>query len=955
MHRIAAGELDYPDPESSNRRGRSPSMTAVLDAHDRGARPRILVVGGGAAGTLVAIHLARTAGRRSTGCDLVLVDPADLLGRGVAFGTTDPGHLLNVPASGMSALPENPGHFVAWRGAQDPDRPSLPWDFAPRRQFAWYLQETLADALAGAAGQVTLRHVRARVVAARRAGPGVVLTTEEGRELPADAAVIATGLPEAGHAWAPEALASSAFFVPNPWAPGALDVVRRDRGGPRGVLLVGTGLTMVDVALSLTGPAARPDRVLHAVSRSARLPRVHARSAKLPTIPDVSDWDTDLAGLRVRVGRHLDEVTRATGDWRPAMDGLRFQVPALWARMTEADRTAFLARDAGAWNVLRHRMPRSSADTLAALRAAGRLTLHRGTVTGAEPLRHGGLRTGRADGQQDDVGWVVNCTGPQADVRLLGDPLLDDLLRPGGLATAATAGMGFRTANGRLVAADGSSEAPLWTLGALRRGELWESTAVPEIRTQALGLATAVLDAVAPLPRRLADGRLVSGRHPIARPRDPLGLPISTTAEAAGSFNAGLERVMRLQNGAEDLLREATLLDPDFALAHAALAMLGHEAGASADVTASLAAARRAIRVRGDDRERSLVAVIEQRVTDVRRSGAQALKAHIAHHPRDVLAVSAAVPTIAFSGVTDLQQEAWDLVEGLAPAYGDHWWYISLLAFTRQDQSRFEEAGLLAESALACEPSSGHAAHAQTHVMYETGQHEPGLAWLDHWITETGRSAGFRAHFAWHAALHELALSDLDAVHRRFEQQLAPPGVTGVRALVDSASLVWRWRLEARELGRGPWPPSAEPVLRAVDPQLLARPETPFTALHAAVALAANGEQVALEGLRRWCRASREPSLRGQVATVCEALAAVGNADWGTAARLLAGVLPDLVQLGGSAAQREIFEETLLFSLIQDGQDERAGALLDARLARRDSPLDRRRRCTLSGAVSPVR
>jgi hypothetical protein len=92
------------------------------DAEARAARPRIVIVGGGAAGTLVALHLIRTAGRRSTGCDIVLLDPVDLLGRGVAFGTTDERHLLNVPASGMSALPEDPGHFVAWRGRQDPDR-----------------------------------------------------------------------------------------------------------------------------------------------------------------------------------------------------------------------------------------------------------------------------------------------------------------------------------------------------------------------------------------------------------------------------------------------------------------------------------------------------------------------------------------------------------------------------------------------------------------------------------------------------------------------------------------------------------------------------------------------------------------------------------------------------------------------------------------------------------------
>jgi uncharacterized NAD(P)/FAD-binding protein YdhS len=930
----------------------SSGSESAPDGHDRGARPRILVVGGGAAGTLVAIHLARTAGRRSTGCDLVLVDPVDQLGRGVAFGTPDPGHLLNVPASGMSALPEDPGHFVAWRGRQDPDRPSLPWVFVPRRQFAWYLQETLTTSLAGAADQVTLRHVRARVVAARREGAGVVVVIDEGGELAADAVVIATGLPVAGSSWAPVALSSSAFFVPDPWAPGALDVIRRDRSGPAAVLLVGTGLTMVDVALSLTGSTERPERVLHAVSRSGRLPRVHAGSAKLAAIPDVSDWDTSLAELRKRVGRHLSDVARTTGDWRPALDGLRFQVPTLWSRMSEQDRTEFLAEEAGAWNVLRHRMPRSSAAALRGLRATGRLRLHRGTVTAATPLALGGLRVGLSDGSHDDVGWVVNCTGPQSDLRLLGDPLLDDLLRPGNgaaLASVATAGMGLRTSNGRLIDSDGTSEAPLWTLGALRRGELWESTAVPEIRSQALVVATAVLDTVAPLPRRLADGRIVSGRHPIARPRDPLGLPLSATAEAAASFNAGLERVMRLQNGAEELLRDATLLDPDFALAHAALAMLGHEAGASADVTASLEEARRAVRVRGDDRERSLIDVIGRRVTDVRRSGAQALKVHISSYPRDVLAVSAAVPTIAFSGVTDLQQEAWELVEGLAPAYGDHWWYISLLAFTRQDQSRFEEAGLLAESALACEPSSGHAVHAQTHVMYETGQHEEGRVWLDHWITETGRSAGYRAHFAWHAALHELALGDLDAVRRRYQEHLAPPAVTGIRALIDSASLLWRWKLDAGDLSAGTaqLPPSIGPVLAAIEPALLSRPQTPFTALHAAIALAANDDLAGLEALRRHCRNSPDASMRTAVTAVCDALIAVCEQRWATAWALIEQLLPGLVHIAGSAAQREVFEETLLFSLIKDGQNDRARDLLHSRLARRHSPLDQRRRLAL--------
>jgi uncharacterized NAD(P)/FAD-binding protein YdhS len=917
------------------------------DTGEPAARPRILIVGGGAAGTLVALHLVRTAGRRSTGCDVLLIDPADLLGRGVAFGTSDERHLLNVPASGMSALPEDPGHFVAWRGRQDPDRPSEPWDFAPRRQFARYLHETLTDAVSAGAGYATLRQVRAHAVAVRRAGAGAVIVTDEGRELAADAVVIATGLPVAGHAWAPAELSSSAFFVPDPWAPGALEVIRRDRCGPAAVLLVGTGLTMVDVALSLAGTGGRYDRVLQAISRSGRLPRTHAKGPKLAAIPDVSEWGDTLAEFRERVGRHVGDVVRTAGDWRPAMDGLRVQVSTLWNRMSEPDRIAFLAEDAGRWNVLRHRMPRSSAATLHQLRTAGLLRLRRASVASASPLPRGGLRVGLSDGTQDDVGWVVNCTGPQTDIRLLGHRLIDDLLRPGNgaaFARVTTGGMGVQTANGRLINSYGNSDAPLWTLGALRRGELWESTAIPEIRSQALAVATAVLDSVAPVSRRLSDGRIVSGHHPSARPRDPLGLPLSTTAEAAASFNAGLERVMRLQSGAEELLRQATVIDPDFALAHAALAMLGHEAGARADVAASLASARRSAGKRGDDRERSLVEVIGRRVTDVRRSGAQALKAHIASYPRDVLAVSAAVPTIAFSGVTDLQQEAWDLVEGLAPAYGDHWWYISLLAFTRQEQSRFEEAGLLAESALACEPSSGHAVHAQTHVMYETGQHEEGRVWLDHWITETGRSAGYRAHFAWHAALHEFALGDLDAVSRRYQAHLAPPAVTGVRALIDSASLLWRWQLDVGEWTTGQPPPPAGAVIEAIDPALLRTPQTPFIAVYAAVALAASHDRAGLGVLRQHCQRSPDESMRGTVVAVCDALIAVCEQRWETAWRFLEHLLPGLVHFAGSAAQREVFQDTLIFCLVKDGQSDRARNLLDSRLMRRPSLLDQRRR-----------
>ena len=240
--------------------------------------PRVVVIGAGASGSLTALHLARAARRRGTGLDVVLVDPAVHRARGTAFGTTDPQHLLNVAAGGMSALPEDPGHFVAWRARQHPELMTEPGVFAPRVDWGRYLDETVAQTFAGG-DQVGLRHLRVRATGIRRDDSGVVVTTDDGHVVVGDAVVLATGEKPPGFAWAPEALQRSAFFVPDPWAPGAVDVVRRDAAGPADVLLIGTGLTMVDVVLSLTGPSQRPDRHLHAVSRHGELPKRHVGRA----------------------------------------------------------------------------------------------------------------------------------------------------------------------------------------------------------------------------------------------------------------------------------------------------------------------------------------------------------------------------------------------------------------------------------------------------------------------------------------------------------------------------------------------------------------------------------------------------------------------------------------------------------------------------------------------------
>ena len=181
-----------------------------------------------------------------------------------------------------------------------------------------------------------------------------------------------------------------------------------------------------------------------------------------------------------------------------------------------------------------------------------------------------------------------------------------------------------------------------------------------------------------------------------------------------------------------------------------------------------------------------------------RRRGAGAARRA---HPRDALAVSAAVPTIAFSGVTDVQQEAWDLVEGLAPAYGDDWWYSSLLAFVRQDQGRYDEAGGWPRRRWRRARGRSCGACADPRVLRDRcARCGPAVAGpVDRHLRRAGQH---RAHFSWHAALHELSTGDLEAVRRRYARSSRRRTSPAYARLVDSASLLWRCRVTDSWAGR---------------------------------------------------------------------------------------------------------------------------------------------------------
>ncbi|MCW2494676.1 FAD/NAD(P)-binding protein [Jatrophihabitans sp.] len=868
----------------------------------------VAVVGGGASGTLTAAHLARWATIAGRSIHLVLVEP-DSLGQGLAYSTTDPRHRLNVPASGMSAWPEDPSHFLRWlRRHVAIDFPAA--GFAPRMQYALYLDQVLDQALRDAVG-VSVEHLKTRATDVRRHGRRLRLTLADGTSRPVDSAVLALGHGSPSTSWAPPELRRSPRFVADPWR---LEQPLNLHSGDD-VVLVGAGLTMADMALRYGREGVR----VHVVSRHGLLPLPHA-ATPLPATPLADPAAVDgvdgLASARRLVFTHLRAVRDAGGDWRQGIDGLRPLISALWRQLDDPARGAFLASASRRWDRVRHRVDPALHSWLQERRTEGSLVSHAAEVVAAAEIG-GRLRVQLSDGSVVDAAAVLNCTGTCVGVQASDDPLIMNLLA-GGVVRPGPLDLGFATdTDGRISASEAFS---VWAVGPLRRGELWESTAVPELRSQAAEVARAVIEDLPALP--------------IARrPRDQYGLPITANGAAAERYLAGLGRILRVQSGAETLIAQAVALDPDFALGHAVQALLGVEWGAEVDVETSLAKAHRAMG-RADERERRFIEVATARVQEPGAGSAAALLSYLNAYPEDALAVSLAVPTIAFGGATEIPAEAWALVEGLQPAYGQNWWWLGMLAFVRQDQSRFDEAAELSAQALAVEPAAGHAVHAKTHAHYETGDHVAGLAWLDRWIATSGAAASHRAHFAWHAALHELALGDDAAAHARFAAQLAPPEVSGVRALVDSASLLWRgYTLGAWER------PEIAPVLATVPEGLLYDPPTPFVALHAAVALAAAGDCQGLARLRRAAAARSEPAFTDTVAPLADALVhlLLGDADRATdGLTALCGV----DRLGGSAAQREIVEDTLLFCATKARRFDQAQVILHGRLERRRSPRD---------------
>lgn len=453
----------------------------------------IAIVGGGFSGTVLAANLLRRATQTPT--RLLLIEREADVGCGVAY-RNDPLQrrlLLNVTAGRMSATSAAPLEFLQFAQRRLPNATAE--DFLPRALYGEYIQEVLLAAELSAPRSIRLERIRSDAVRIRRIDRTRPLQLElaNGRTIVADQIVVASGNPPPARLRVCDALEGANGYIDDPWLPGALDRARGD------VLLIGTNLTMADVALTL---AARADvQRVHAVSRHGLVP-----PRQTAFRPDAFKGDgsalllvasSSLRSLSRAVRALAEEAERAGGDWREAITFVRNLAPRIWQRLPERDRARFLRHLRAYWDIHRHRLPPQTVARLTELRERNRLHVRAARI---ESCAAAGERIrvryrGRGAAQSTDlvVDTVINCTGPDYDLARTREPLWRNLVDTG-LAVRDPLGLGVKTgANGALFDADGWPGPHLYYLGPMLRADHWEATAAAELRVHAEQLAGALM------------------------------------------------------------------------------------------------------------------------------------------------------------------------------------------------------------------------------------------------------------------------------------------------------------------------------------------------------------------------------------------------------------------------------------------------------------------------------
>ncbi|MEM6439551.1 MAG: tetratricopeptide repeat protein [Pseudomonadota bacterium] len=411
--------------------------------------------------------------------------------------------------------------------------------------------------------------------------------------------------------------------------------------------------------------------------------------------------------------------------------------------------------------------------------------------------------------------------------------------------------------------------------------------------------------------------------------RDRYDNPLTTASTAArDAYVAGVDLFLAAQPGAAERFEAAVEADPGFALGHSGLARARQLDGDPAGTRAAMDAALALADAGGlTAREAAHAAAMDHVVSGRGPQARDAVRAHVAEHPRDVLPAQTCTSVfglIGFSGLPGREAEQLAYVEALAPHYGDDWWCLAMLAFARCEVGQLDRASAEVDRALELNPANAHAAHVRAHVDYEAGNALEGAAYLDRWMQGYDKTGTIHGHCAWHVALWSLEAGDEARLWRVVDADVAPDASVGpaINRLTDMASILFRAELAGVTADPARW--------RAVSAYAAAAFPTPglaFADAHAALAHAMAGETEALRRVAEGAAGPAAPVVRA-CAAAFEAMAAQ---DWPGAAQALTEALQDHARLGGSRAQRDLGELAMAAVLLRMGRGEEARRMLAMR------------------------
>jgi len=433
---------------------------------------------------------------------------------------------------------------------------------------------------------------------------------------------------------------------------------------------------------------------------------------------------------------------------------------------------------------------------------------------------------------------------------------------------------------------------------------------------------------------------------------DRYGLPLSTTStEAAAAYREGVDLLLAFWPGATEAFERAIMLDPDFALAHAARARIHAIYQQREPALQTIGRARKLVATRGSAREQSHVATLSLAIEG---RGAEALTStlsHLASWPRDAMVMAlplGAFGLLAFSGRADHDAARRDLCDSFAAAYGEDWWFMSNHGWALTEAGELAKGRDLTTRSFALRRHNAYAVHALLHAMFEAGSFDEADALVENWIGDYDLSGMLHGHIRWHQALGALDRGDAAKALAVFTDVLRPTmeAAPPLNALSDCASLLWRLMAERQAV-----PPSAWSDLSAYASHRFAGSSLAFAEMHLVMIAAALHDKTALKGrlaaIERRQAEGRLPAGR-IVPHMLRALQAFADDNWRRCVDQLTPVIGDLARIGGSRAQREVIEDTYILALIRSGALERAREVLDARLHRRPSARDTRWRALTS-------